>query len=123
MTGTLETSRLVSKTRCLMVDASRGRKKAGGRRRKTATAHARLRSTPPPTCARVRSQRWHSAVAPDGSAGIVWRLPQSAQVIVIDTGFDRVQRECKCLNQLVQRDRQIAHAPAGRVVDGVGDGR
>src|SRR5437762_2646655 len=110
MTGTLDTRRLVSKTRCLIVDASSGRKNAGGRRKKTATAHARLTSTPPPACASMRSQRWHSAVAPDGSAGIVWRLPQSAQVIVIATGFCRVQ-------ETVLSTRNVDIVPSGAILE------
>src|SRR5689334_2160391 len=91
MTGTLDSSRLVSKTISLIVEASSGRKNAGGSNRKTATAHAKLISTPPREHASTRSQRLHSAVAPGGSGGTICRLPQSAQVIVIDTGFCRVQ--------------------------------
>src|ERR1051325_6421852 len=57
---------------------------AGGRRRKTATAQAKVRSNPVAVrFAIVRSQRWHSATPPAGSSGTCCIHPQSAQVIVM----------------------------------------
>jgi tryptophan-rich sensory protein len=78
----------------LIVESINGMKTAGQISTKTAAAHASGTSNPTrERRASRRSQRWHSAIPPGGSAGMTCVAPQSAQVIVVAKRGGLVQEE------------------------------